>query len=82
MNTKTIETAIPTTRGRERESFWLPTSSRRHSDVPMVDVSRFLVGVTTDLARSRARLVTENALLRQQLIATRRTINGRIRWSP
>jgi hypothetical protein len=47
----------------------------------MFYVIRFLVGVTTDLARSRARLVAENALLRQRLIAARRKIKGRIRWS-
>ena len=47
----------------------------------MLDLVRFVRGWIADLFRSRAALVAENALLRQQLIVAERKIHGRIRWT-
>jgi hypothetical protein len=51
-------------------------------DAGMIDVLRFVGGVLAGLIRGRAALLAENALLRQQLIAARRKIEGRVRWAP
>lgn len=48
----------------------------------MLDLFRFAVGLLADVVRPRARLVAENALLRQQLIVAERKIVGRVRWAP
>jgi hypothetical protein len=42
----------------------------------MNDLVRFLAGLAADLLRGRAALVTENALLRQQLIVAERKLAG------
>lgn len=41
-----------------------------------------MLRLAVDLLRSRAKLVAENALLRQQLIVAQRRIVGRVRWAP
>src|ERR1035437_7280169 len=48
----------------------------------MSDLVRFVGGLVADLARRRARLVAEDAILRQQLIVAQRRIVGRVRWAP
>lgn len=48
----------------------------------MLDLCRFLRGWIADLFRSRAALVAENVLLRQQLIVAERKNEGRVRWTP
>jgi putative transposase len=48
----------------------------------MLDFVRFVLGWIADLFRSRAALVAENVLLRQQLIVVQRKIQGRVRWTP
>jgi len=56
--------------------------TRTYYDQHMLDLVRFVRGWIADLFRSRAALVAENALLRQQLIVAERKIHGRIRWTP
>jgi hypothetical protein len=51
-------------------------------DLIMLDLVRFVAGLLADFLRPRARLVAENALLRQQLIVAERKILGRVRWAP
>ena len=48
----------------------------------MSDLVRFVVALLADVVCSRARLVAENVLLRQQLIVAQRKIVGRVRWAP
>ncbi|MGO9836794.1 MAG: integrase core domain-containing protein [Polyangiaceae bacterium] len=48
----------------------------------MMDVVQFVVWLVARVARRRAALVAENALLRQQLIAAQRKVRGRVRWTP
>jgi hypothetical protein len=48
----------------------------------MIDVLRFALGLVADLVRGRVALLAENALLRQQVIAAQRKIQGRVRWAP
>jgi len=48
----------------------------------MRDFARFAGGLVADLFRSRAALLAENAMLRQQLIVAERKIVGRVRWTP
>ena len=48
----------------------------------MSDLVRFLAGLAADLLRSRAALVAENGLLRQQLIVAERKLVGRVQWAP
>jgi transposase InsO family protein len=48
----------------------------------MVDLLRFAHGLVVDLLRSRAALLGENAMLRQQLIVAERKVVGRVRWTP
>jgi hypothetical protein len=47
----------------------------------MVDLLRFVHGLVADLVRSRAVLLAENAMLRQQLIVAERKLVGRVRWT-
>src|SRR5262249_23179493 len=42
----------------------------------------FVRGIVRDLFRSRAELLAENAMLRQQLIVAGRKVVGRVRWTP
>src|SRR5580704_12986997 len=56
-----------------------PASATR-SD--MLEFLRFVLRLAVDLLRSRAELLAENALLRQQLIVAQRKIVGRVRWAP
>jgi transposase InsO family protein len=48
----------------------------------MRDLLRFIRGFVVDLFRSRAALLAENAMLRQQLIVAERKVVGRVRWTP
>ena len=48
----------------------------------MIDVLRFVAGLAADVIRGHAALLAENALLRQQLTAAQRKIEGRVRWAP
>ena len=48
----------------------------------MIDFVRFVRALMVDLVRPHARLIAENALLRQQLIVAERKIVGRVRWTP
>jgi hypothetical protein len=48
----------------------------------MLDLLRYVRGLVADLVRSRATLLAENAMLRQQLIVAERKVVGRIRWTP
>ena len=48
----------------------------------MLDLLRFVRGFAADLFRSRATLLAENAMLRQQLIVAERKVKGRVQWSP
>jgi putative transposase len=48
----------------------------------MLEFLRFVLRLAVDLLRSRAELVAENALLRQQLIVAQRKVVGRVRWAP
>jgi hypothetical protein len=48
----------------------------------MIDSLRFVLGLVADLVRGRTALLTENALLRLQLIAAQRKVHGRVRWAP
>ena len=48
----------------------------------MLAFVRFLFAFVMDAARGRVALAAENALLRQQLIAARRRLTGRVRWTP
>jgi hypothetical protein len=50
--------------------------------VPRFDPVRFVRSVMADLFRSRAALLAENAMLRQQLIVAERKLVGRVRWLP
>jgi putative transposase len=47
----------------------------------VIDVSRFLLMLAAEMLRSRAALIAENALLRQQLIVAQRKLAGRVRWT-
>jgi hypothetical protein len=47
----------------------------------MADLLRFVYGLVADLLRSRAALLAENAMLRQQVIVAERKLVGRVRWS-
>jgi hypothetical protein len=38
--------------------------------------------VVADVFRSRAALLAENAMLRQQLVVAKRKVVGRVRWAP
>lgn len=48
----------------------------------MLDFLRFARGIVGHLFRSRATLLAENAMLRQQLIVAERKVTGRFRWMP
>lgn len=48
----------------------------------MLDLVRFVRGFAKDLVRSRAALMAENAMLRQQLIVAERKVTGRVHWTP
>jgi hypothetical protein len=48
----------------------------------MLDLLRFVRGFARDLFRSRATLLAENAMLRQQLIVAERKTKGRVQWTP
>ncbi len=51
----------------------------RYKTRPVIDLLRFVFGLAADLVRPRVELVAENALLRQQLIAAKRKLAGRVR---
>jgi transposase InsO family protein len=48
----------------------------------MLHLLRLFRGLVSDLFRSRATLLAENAMLRQQLIVAKRKVVGRVRWTP
>jgi transposase InsO family protein len=60
----------------------MPSSHGPRYYAGMTDLLRFALGLVVDLVRGRTELLAENALLRQQLIAARRKIHGRVRWAP
>jgi hypothetical protein len=53
-----------------------------YDDGVMRDPLRFVRSFVVDLFRSRAALLAENAMLRQQLIVAERKVVGRVRWTP
>lgn len=60
----------------------IPSAGDSYYKHAMLDFVRFVRGLIAGLLRSRAALVAENTMLRQQLIVAERKIRGRVRWTP